>query len=207
MSNRTKGIAAFALGLILLCLVGITVKQTLTVRTVQTTLAQVQKENRRLTKKKDDQQAKLAQLKKENKKMITAQLVDKNSDIYTEFTTNTTLYFKTRFTYEPKTYKASKDKVKDLISPALSKQFSDNQAAYEDGNNVSSRVTALDIYSGSVVNGQIITGLLTIDYENKMADFDWTKTSEVYTVQYDTTSHQLTKIQSLGSILRGDMIE
>ncbi|EMF0564692.1 hypothetical protein H4N10_002754, partial [Enterococcus hirae] len=109
--------------------------------------------------------------------------------------------------YDPKTYKESKENVKNLISEELYKKFSENQLTYGDSNNVSSRLDNLEIYSGSLINQKTITGLLIVDYESKLGETDWFKNSEIYTVQYDIHAKKLTKIQSLGSVLRVDMIE
>ncbi|WP_126341288.1 hypothetical protein [Enterococcus faecium] len=187
--------------------IGLNIKQELTVKTANSKIAALEKKNDILKRETKDQKSRISKLEDENNKMIETQIVNKDGDVYKEFTNIATKYFKSRFNYDPKTYKESKENVRDLISEELYKKFSENQLTYGDSNNVSSRLDNLDIYSGSLINQKTITGLLIVDYESKLGETDWFKNSEIYTVQYDIHAKKLTKIQSLGSVLRGDMIE
>ncbi len=187
--------------------IGLNIKQELTVKTANSKIAALEKKNDILKRETKDQKSRISKLEDENNKMIETQIVNKDGDVYKEFTNIATKYFKSRFNYNPKTYKESKENVRDLISEELYKKFSENQLTYGDSNNVSSRLDNLDIYSGSLINQKTITGLLIVDYESKLGETDWFKNSEIYTVQYDIHAKKLTKIQSLGSVLRGDMIE
>ncbi|HBA0411645.1 TPA: hypothetical protein J8X55_001937 [Enterococcus faecium] len=187
--------------------IGLNIKQELTVKTANSKIVALEKKNDILKRETKDQKSRISKLEDENNKMIETQIVNKDGDVYKEFTNIATKYFKSRFNYDPKTYKESKENVRDLISEELYKKFSENQLTYGDSNNVSSRLDNLEIYSGSLVNQKTITGLLIVDYESKLGETDWFKNSEIYTVQYDIHAKKLTKIQSLGSVLRGDMIE
>lgn len=187
--------------------IGLNIKQELTVKTANSKIADLEKKNDILKRETKDQKSRISKLEDENNKMIETQIVNKDGDVYKEFTNIATKYFKSRFNYDPKTYKESKENVRDLISEELYKKFSENQLTYGDSNNVSSRLDNLEIYSGSLINQKTITGLLIVDYESKLGETDWFKNSEIYTVQYDIHAKKLTKIQSLGSVLRGDMIE
>ncbi|HAQ2799793.1 TPA: hypothetical protein IXK97_000972 [Enterococcus faecium] len=187
--------------------IGLNIKQELTVKTANSKIAALEKKNDILKRETKDQKSRISKLEDENNKMIETQIVNKDGDVYKEFTNIATKYFKSRFNYDPKTYKESKENVRELISEELYKKFSENQLTYGDSNNVSSRLDNLDIYSGSLINQKTITGLLIVDYESKLGETDWFKNSEIYTVQYDIHAKKLTKIQSLGSVLRGDMIE
>ena len=187
--------------------IGLNIKQELTVKTANSKIAALEKKNDILKRETKDQKSRISKLEDENNKMIETQIVNKDGDVYKEFTNIATKYFKSRFNYNPKTYKESKENVRDLISEELYKKFSENQLTYGDSNNVSSRLDNLEIYSGSLINQKTITGLLIVDYESKLGETDWFKNSEIYTVQYDIHAKKLTKIQSLGSVLRGDMIE
>ncbi|EGP0010509.1 TPA: hypothetical protein IX760_001349 [Enterococcus faecium] len=187
--------------------IGLNIKQELTVKTANSKIAALEKKNDILKRETKDQKSRISKLEDENNKMIETQIVNKDGDVYKEFTNIATKYFKSRFNYDPKTYKESKENVRDLISEELYKKFSENQLTYGDSNNVSSRLDNLEIYSGSLINQKTITGLLIVDYESKLGETDWFKNSEIYTVQYDIHAKKLTKIQSLGSVLRGDMIE
>ena len=187
--------------------IGLNIKQELTVKTANSKIAALEKKNDILKRETNDQKSRISKLEDENNKMIETQIVNKDGDVYKEFTNIATKYFKSRFNYDPKTYKESKENVRDLISEELYKKFSENQLTYGDSNNVSSRLDNLKIYSGSLINQKTITGLLIVDYESKLGETDWFKNSEIYTVQYDIHAKKLTKIQSLGSVLRGDMIE
>ncbi|HAQ5685789.1 hypothetical protein [Enterococcus faecium] len=187
--------------------IGLNIKQELTVKTANSKIAALEKKNDILKRETKDQKSRISKLEDENNKMIETQIVNKDGDVYKEFTNVATKYFKSRFNYDPKTYKESKENVRDLISEELYKKFSENQLTYGDSNNVSSRLDNLEIYSGSLINQKTITGLLIVDYESKLGETDWFKNSEIYTVQYDIHAKKLTKIQSLGSVLRGDMIE
>lgn len=187
--------------------IGLNIKQELTVKTANSKIAALEKKNDILKRETKDQKSRISKLEDENNKMIETQIVNKDGDVYKEFTNIATKYFKSRFNYDPKTYKESKENVRDLISEELYKKFSENQLTYGDSNNVSSRLDNLKIYSGSLINQKTITGLLIVDYESKLGETDWFKNSEIYTVQYDIYAKKLTKIQSLGSVLRGDMIE
>ena len=187
--------------------IGLNIKQELTVKTANSKIAALEKKNDILKRETKDQKSRISKLEDENTKMIETQIVNKDGDVYKEFTNIATKYFKSRFNYDPKTYKESKENVRDLISEELYKKFSENQLTYGDSNNVSSRLDNLEIYSGSLINQKTITGLLIVDYESKLGETDWLKNSEIYTVQYDIHAKKLTKIQSLGSVLRGDMIE
>lgn len=187
--------------------IGLNIKQELTVKTANSKIAALEKKNDILKRETKDQKSRISKLEDENNKMIETQIVNKDGDVYKEFTDIATKYFKSRFNYDPKTYKESKENVRDLISEELYKKFSENQLTYGDSNNVSSRLDNLEIYSGSLINQKTITGLLIVDYESKLGETDWFKNSEIYTVQYDIHAKKLTKIQSLGSVLRGDMIE
>ncbi|MCV3192332.1 hypothetical protein OHE45_06785 [Enterococcus faecium] len=187
--------------------IGLNIKQELTVKTANSKIAALEKKNDILKRETKDQKSRISKLEDENTKMIETQIVNKDGDVYKEFTNIATKYFKSRFNYDPKTYKESKENVRDLISEELYKKFSENQLTYGDSNNVSSRLDNLEIYSGSLINQKTITGLLIVDYESKLGETDWFKNSEIYTVQYDIHAKKLTKIQSLGSVLRGDMIE
>ena len=187
--------------------IGLNIKQELTVKTANSKIAALEKKNDILKRETKDQKSRISKLEDENNKMIETQIVNKDGDVYKEFTNIATKYFKSRFNYDTKTYKESKENVRDLISEELYKKFSENQLTYGDSNNVSSRLDNLEIYSGSLINQKTITGLLIVDYESKLGETDWFKNSEIYTVQYDIHAKKLTKIQSLGSVLRGDMIE
>ncbi|HGF8315500.1 TPA: hypothetical protein QFE13_002254 [Enterococcus faecium] len=187
--------------------IGLNIKQELTVKTANSKIAALEKKNDILKRETKDQKSRISKLEDENTKMIETQIVNKDGDVYKEFTNIATKYFKSRFNYDPKTYKESKENVRDLISEELYKKFSENQLTYGDSNNVSSRLDNLEIYSGSLINQKTITGLLIVDYESKLGETDWFKNSEIYTVQYDIHAKKLIKIQSLGSVLRGDMIE
>lgn len=187
--------------------IGLNIKQELTVKTANSKIAALEKKNDILKRETKDQKSRISKLEDENNKMIETQIVNKDGDVYKEFTNIATKYFKSRFNYDPKTYKESKENVRDLISEELYKKFSENQLTYGDSNNVSSRLDNLEIYSGSLINQKTITDLLIVDYESKLGETDWFKNSEIYTVQYDIHAKKLTKIQSLGSVLRGDMIE
>lgn len=187
--------------------IGLNIKQELTVKTADSKITALEKKNDILKRETKDQKSRISKLEDENNKMIETQVVNKDGDVYKEFTNIATKYFKSRFNYDPKTYKESKENVRDLISEELYKKFSENQLTYGDSNNVSSRLDNLEIYSGSLINQKTITGLLIVDYESKLGETDWFKNSEIYTVQYDIHVKKLTKIQSLGSVLRGDMIE
>lgn len=187
--------------------IGLNIKQELTVKTANSKIAALEKKNDILKRETKDKKSRISKLEDENNKMIETQIVNKDGDVYKEFTNIATKYFKSRFNYDPKTYKESKENVRDLISEELYKKFSENQLTYGDSNNVSSRLDNLEIYSGSLINQKTITGLLIVDYESKLGETDWFKNSEIYTVQYDIHAKKLTKIQSLGSVLRGDMIE
>ncbi|EEU75554.1 MULTISPECIES: hypothetical protein [Enterococcus] len=187
--------------------IGLNIKQELTVKTANSKIAALEKKNDILKRETKDQKSRISKLEDENNKMIETQIVNKDGDVYKEFTDIATKYFKSRFNYDPKTYKESKENVRNLISEELYKKFSENQLTYGDSNNVSSRLDNLEIYSGSLINQKTITGLLIVDYESKLGETDWFKNSEIYTVQYDIHAKKLTKIQSLGSVLRGDMIE
>lgn len=187
--------------------IGLNIKQELTVKTANSKIAALEKKNDILKRETKDQKSRISKLEDENTKMIETQIVNKDGAVYKEFTNIATKYFKSRFNYDPKTYKESKENVRDLISEELYKKFSENQLTYGDSNNVSSRLDNLEIYSGSLINQKTITGLLIVDYESKLGETDWFKNSEIYTVQYDIHAKKLTKIQSLGSVLRGDMIE
>ena len=187
--------------------IGLNIKQELTVKTANSKIAALEKKNDILKRETKDQKSRISKLEDENTKMIETQIVNKDGDVYKEFTNIATKYFKSRFNYDPKTYKESKENVRDLISEELYKKFSENQLTYGDSNNVSSRLDNLEIYSGSLINQKTITGLLIVDYESKLGETDWFKNSEIYTVQYDIHAKKLTKIQSLASVLRGDMIE
>ena len=187
--------------------IGLNIKQELTVKTANSKIAALEKKNDILKRETKDQKSRISKLEDENTKMIETQIVNKDGDVYKEFTNVATKYFKSRFNYDPKTYKESKENVRDLISEELYKKFSENQLTYGDSNNVSSRLDNLEIYSGSLISQKTITGLLIVDYESKLGETDWFKNSEIYTVQYDIHAKKLTKIQSLGSVLRGDMIE
>ncbi|MCZ1364741.1 hypothetical protein FZC10_08705 [Enterococcus faecium] len=187
--------------------IGLNIKQELTVKTANSKIAALEKKNDILKRETKDQKSRISKLEDENNKMIETQIVNKDGDVYKEFTNIATKYFKSRFNYDPKKYKESKENVRDLISEELYKKFSENQLTYGDSNNVSSRLDNLEIYSGSLINQKTITGLLIVDYESKLGETDWFKNSEIYTVQYDIHAKKLTKIQSLGSVLRGDMIE
>ncbi|EMF0065869.1 hypothetical protein FAE19_RS12965 [Enterococcus hirae] len=184
--------------------IGLSINQELTVNSKITAL---EKKNDALKRETKDQKSRISKLEDENNKMLETQVVNKDGDVYKEFTNIATKYFKSRFNYDPKTYKESKENVKNLISEELYKKFSENQLTYGDSNNVSSRLDNLEIYSGSLINQKTITGLLIVDYESKLGETDWFKNSEIYTVQYDIHAKKLTKIQSLGSVLRVDMIE
>ncbi|HAQ2956677.1 TPA: hypothetical protein IXL34_001857 [Enterococcus faecium] len=187
--------------------IGLNIKQELTVKTASSKIATLEKKNDILKRETKDQKSRISKLEDENNKMIETQVVNKDGDVYKEFTNIATRYFKSRFNYDPKTYKESKENVRDLISEELYKKFSENQLTYGDSNNVSSRLDNLEVYSGSLINQKTITGLLIVDYDSKLGETDWFKNSEIYTVQYDIHAKKLTKIQSLGSVLRGDMIE
>lgn len=187
--------------------IGLNIKQELTVKTANSKIAALEKKNDILKRETKDQKSRISKLEDENNKMIETQIVNKDGDVYKEFTNIATKYFKSRFNYDPKTYKESKENVRDLISEELYKKFSENQLTYGDSNNVSSRLDNLEIYSGSLINQKTITDLLIVDYESKLGETDWFKNSEIYTVQYDIHAKKLTKIQSLGSVLRRDMIE
>lgn len=187
--------------------IGLNIKQELTVKTASSKIATLEKKNDILKRETKDQKSRISKLEDENNKMIETQVVNKDGDVYKEFTNIATKYFKSRFNYDPKTYKESKENVRDLISEELYKKFSENQLTYGDSNNVSSRLDNLEVYSGSLINQKTITGLLIVDYNSKLGETDWFKNSEIYTVQYDIHAKKLTKIQSLGSVLRGDMIE
>ncbi|HAP7813381.1 TPA: hypothetical protein IVV96_001896 [Enterococcus faecium] len=184
--------------------IGLSINQELTVNSKITAL---EKKNDALKRETKDQKSRISKLEDENNKMLETQVVNKDGDVYKEFTNIATKYFKSRFNYDHKTYKESKENVRNLISEELYKKFSENQLTYGDSNNVSSRLDNLEIYSGSLINQKTITGLLIVDYESKLGETDWFKNSEIYTVQYDIHAKKLTKIQSLGSVLRGDMIE
>ncbi|OTN91475.1 hypothetical protein [Enterococcus faecium] len=184
--------------------IGLSINQELTVNSKITAL---EKKNDALKRETKDQKSRISKLEDENNKMLETQVVNKDGDVYKEFTNIATKYFKSRFTYDPQTYKESKENVRDLISEELYKKFSENQLTYGDSNNVSSRLDNLEVYSGSLINQKTITALLIVDYESKLGETDWFKNSEIYTVQYDIHTKKLTKIQSLGSVLRGDMIE
>ncbi|MDQ2047373.1 hypothetical protein [Enterococcus faecium] len=187
--------------------IGLNIKQELTVKNANSKIAALEKKNDILKRETKDEKSRISKLEDENNKMIETQIVNKDGDVYKEFTDIATKYFKSRFNYDPKTYKESKENVRNLISEELYKKFSENQLTYGDSNNVSSRLDNLEIYSGSLINQKTITGLLIVDYESKLGETDWFKNSEIYTVQYDIHAKKLTKIQSLGSVLRGDMIE
>lgn len=187
--------------------IGLNIKQELTVKTASSKIATLEKKNDILKRETKDQKSRISKLEDENNKMIETQVVNKDGDVYKEFTNIATKYFKSRFNYDPKTYKESKENVRDLISEELYKKFSENQLTYGDSNNVSSRLDNLEVYSGSLINQKTITALLIVDYDSKLGETDWFKNSEIYTVQYDIHAKKLTKIQSLGSVLRGDMIE
>ncbi|HFM7499180.1 TPA: hypothetical protein ACG99C_001514, partial [Enterococcus faecium] len=145
--------------------IGLNIKQELTVKTANSKIAALEKKNDILKRETKDQKSRISKLEDENNKMIETQIVNKDGDVYKEFTNIATKYFKSRFNYDPKTYKESKENVRDLISEELYKKFSENQLTYGDSNNVSSRLDNLEIYSGSLINQKTITGLLIVDYE------------------------------------------
>ena len=177
--------------------IGLNIKQELTVKTANSKIAALEKKNYIFKRETKDQKSRISKLEDENNKMIETQIVNKDGDIYKEFTNIATKYFKSRFNYDPKTYKESKENVRDLISEELYKKFSENQLTYGDSNNVSSRLDNLDIYSGSLINQKTITGLLIVDYESKLGETDWFKNSEIYTVQYDIHANILLAINIL----------
>lgn len=208
LNRKSATITVFVLIVSVFALsIGLNVKQEITVKTANSKIAALEKKNDILKRETKDQKSRMSKLEDENNKMIETQVVNKDGDVYKEFTNIATKYFKSRFNYDPKTYKESKENVRNLISEELYKKFSENQLTYGDSNNVSSRLDNLEIYSGSLINQKTITGLLIVDYESKLGETDWFKNSEIYTVQYDIHARKLTKIQSLGAVLRGDMIE
>lgn len=150
--------------------IGLSINQELTVNSKITAL---EKKNDALKRETKDQKSRISKLEDENNKMLETQVVNKDGDVYKEFTNIATKYFKSRFNYDPKTYKESKENVRNLISEELYKKFSENQLTYGDSNNVSSRLDNLEIYSGSLINQKTITGLLIVDYESKLGETDW----------------------------------
>lgn len=203
MNEKLKWVIPIIIGVFFISLLGFSGYQKVTNNHLQESNQQLKKESKELTDKLETAKNRNLALKEKNQQLLASEIVDKDSDAYKEFSDLVTQYFDTRFNYTPDSYEKSKEAVKNLISDDLYEKFYGDTLTYGDGNNVSNRLNKLTLYSGSVENQSSITGLLTVEYESKMADFEWSKKNEIYTVTYDLGTQKITDIQSLGSYNTG----
>lgn len=203
MNEKLKWAIPIIIGVFFISLLGFSGYQKVTNNHLQESNQQLKKESKELTDKLETAKNRNLALKEKNQQLLASEIVDKDSDAYKEFSDLVTQYFDTRFNYTPDSYEKSKEAVKNLISDDLYEKFYGDTLTYGDGNNVSNRLNKLTLYSGSVEKQSSITGLLTVEYESKMADFEWSKKNEIYTVTYDLGTQKITDIQSLGSYNTG----
>lgn len=123
-----------------------------------------------------------------------------------DFSNVTKKFFDVMQNFKPKTYGQRKDKVKSLISDDLYKQYFSNSGTYGDSNSVSSKLDELTIYTQSQ-QGSNIKGLAVVTFESKSGNADnWTKSTVVYQLEFDTTTNRITNIQNLGTSFKaGDL--
>lgn len=203
MNEKLKWAIPIAIGVLFISPLGFSGYQKVSNNHLQETNQQLKKESKKLSNELETVKKRNKTITNRNKEILTSEIADKDSDAYKEFSDVVTQYFDTRFNYTPDTYEKSKEAVKNLISDDLYEKFYGDTLTYGDGNNVSNRLNKLTLYSGSVENQSSITGLLTVEYESKMADFEWSKKNEIYTVTYDLGTQKITDIQSLGSYNTG----
>ncbi|MGM0169753.1 hypothetical protein IGI39_004765 [Enterococcus sp. AZ135] len=203
MTNRLRIAVPVVVGAIIVLLFGLCSYEKVTNQKLKKSNDQLEAKIEKVTTQYDVEKKKRSLSEKKNKQLIASQITDKNSEVYQQFSSIVTNYFTSRFNYTPKDYEQSKESVKNLLSDDLYKKLFGDSFTYGDSNNVSSRLDKLEIFSGSVENNKIITGFLTVDYENKMAETDWYKNSEIYTVSYDLETQKITDIKSLGSYNKG----
>ncbi|EME3478576.1 hypothetical protein VCW84_002048, partial [Enterococcus faecium] len=66
--------------------IGLNIKQELTVKTANSKIAALEKKNDILKRETKDQKSRISKLEDENNKMIETQIVNKDGDVYKEFT-------------------------------------------------------------------------------------------------------------------------
>ena len=203
LTNRLKIAVPVVVGAIIVLLFGLFSYEKVTNQKLKKSNDQLETKIEKVKTQYDVEKKKRSLSEKKNKQLIASQITDKNSEVYQQFSSIVTNYFTSRFNYTPKDYEQSKESVKDLLSDDLYKKLFGDSFTYGDSNNVSSRLDKLEIFSGSVENNKTITAFLTVDYENKMAETDWYKNSEIYTVSYDLETQKITDIKSLGSYNKG----
>ncbi len=203
LTNRLKIAVPVVVGAIIVLLFGLFSYEKVINQKLKKSNDQLETKIEKVKTQYDVEKKKRSLSEKKNKQLIASQITDKNSEVYQQFSSIVTNYFTSRFNYTPKDYEQSKESVKDLLSDDLYKKLFGDSFTYGDSNNVSSRLDKLEIFSGSVENNKTITGFLTVDYENKMAETDWYKNSEIYTVSYDLETQKITDIKSLGSYNKG----
>jgi len=124
-----------------------------------------------------------------------------------DFSNVTKKFFDVMQNFKPKSYGQRKDKVKSLISDDLYKQYFSNSGTYGDSNSVSSKLDELTIYTQSQ-QGSNIKGLAVVTFESKSGNADnWTKSTVVYQLEFDTTTNRITNIQNLGTSFKASDLD
>lgn len=108
-----------------------------------------------------------------------------------------TSVFQGLFNYTPTTYQQRGAKLKPQMTTALYQQyFGSGQGHYGDGNQVTSKLTYLQVYQAAVSGSQLKV-LVVAQYQSKYADnASWQQGTSVYEVNYQASKRQVSAIKS-----------
>lgn len=119
-------------------------------------------------------------------------------DINITMKKNITSAFKGLYNYTPDTFSQRKNKVKNLLSNALNRQYFDsNSVKYGDSSNVESRLEKIDIYT-KTVQGSKLQAMVATNYSSKYeSSEEWNSGNSMYKVTYDSKSNRIEQIEQI----------
>lgn len=107
-------------------------------------------------------------------------------------------FLETMFNFEPDTYDERKKEVKGLISTELYEEYFPDDPNFGDANGVSSMLDESTLYT-QAKQEENMKGLAVVSFKSKIDDEDWSNLTEMYQLDFDTTTNQLTDVQDLGT--------
>lgn len=161
--------------------------------------------------KLNDQLSNLQVKYNDAEKKLEQSQVNQNNNVespnYHEFTDITKKAFTGLYEFNPKNFKQRKQILTPFLSENLINQyFNDSDSNVGDANGTTSKVDSLDIYT-KAVQGTSIDGLVVVNYQSKIGDQKFSKSTDMYQITYNTETKKIETIQKLGTGMKGDNIE
>lgn len=169
-------------------------------------IQQLERSNTNLKQETIDIQQKYIRSQQALTKRKAIQSNDPNSRAYQNYQEATEKVFTGLFTFKPTNYRTRQKIIRPYLSEQLNDRYFGNNGHYGDGNHTTSTVLSLHIYNRTIQKDSL-DGVVVVTYQSKIQENAYQKATEFFEVSFDVRSGKMREIQSLGTTLKGELLE